>query len=72
VSGTLTYCSLDLLGGKSHVSDRGSEEEVHNIVTVIRDCNVGTIVLVIGDAAHAEYSLAACRKGDGRGEREIG
>ena len=39
-------------------SDRGSEEQIHYVVAVIRDGNVGPIVLVIGDAAHAEHSLA--------------
>jgi hypothetical protein len=56
---TPTNSRLQLLSSECHVSDGRCEEQVYDIIAIVCDCYVGTVILVVGDASHAQNGLAA-------------
>ena len=54
-----THCRLQLLRCQCHVSNGCCEEQVYDIIAIVCDSDISTIILVVGDAAHAKHSFAA-------------
>ena len=54
-----THCRLQLLRCQCHVSNGRCEEQVYDIIAIVCDSDIGTVILVVGDAAHAKHSFAA-------------
>ena len=54
-----THCRLQLLRCQCHVSNGCCEEQVYDIITIVCDSDISTVILVVGDATHAKHSFAA-------------